>query len=195
MLCMFMSKFFFSLVHFGEIKFHDGNHYDLLLSRVSQRFTSADGITGITDEPDLTLASGATSRDISSLSPDKFSTPGPSTDSSSLLSFEHHERTLMNTSAARKWDSLWSEDDLTKQSTRNKSLVGAEREASPSRIPVLEKPPYGTRIGRDAKLGGVRFTLPVADQTTEDLRAVVTEVYGNKYFSVIFRDIDRTAFL
>jgi len=114
----------------------------MLLQRLS------DNETGITDEPDLTLVSGVTSTDISSLSPEKsiVTTPGRSTSgSSSLLSFEQHERSLL--------------DQATPQTLRKplQSVGLIAITGSPARDTDDSK---NTKAGRDTKAVGVRFLLP-----------------------------------
>lgn len=114
----------------------------MLLQRLS------DNETGITDEPDLTLVSGVTSTDISSLSPEKsiVTTPGRSTSgSSSLLSFEQHERSLL--------------DQATPQTLRkpSQSIELIAVSGGPARDRDNSK---NTKTGRDAKAVGVRFLLP-----------------------------------
>jgi len=111
-----------------------------------------DNETGITDEPDLTLVSGVTSTDISSLSPEKsiVTTPGRSTSgSSSLLSFEQHERSLL--------------DQATPQMSRKplQSIQLIAVSGSPDRD---EDDGKNTKASKDAKAIGVRFLLPTQDK-------------------------------
>jgi len=115
-----------------------------------QRYSANE--TGITDEPDLTLVSGITSTDVScSLSPEKsvVTTPGRSTSgSSSLLSFEQHERSLL--------------DSATPQTLRKPSQYAQLIAVSGSPVPDngYDK---NTRAEKDSKAVGVRFLLPTED--------------------------------
>jgi len=96
----------------------------------------------------LTLVSGVTSVNVSTLSPEKsvVTTPGRSTSgSSSLLSFERHERSVV---------------DLETPQTLRNSLQYAEMtaiSASPARDTDNDK---STDAGKDAKAVSVRFLLP-----------------------------------
>jgi len=99
-------------------------------------------------------------------------------------------------------DLMWSEDRFRKQSSHHQSsgrlLFNPEQKLSPSRIPVQEKPPHAPRNGRESKSGGVRFTLPVADESTAEVLHVVPDDYGKKklsvclaaFIAVVFRSSD-----
>jgi len=107
--------------------------------------------TGITDEPDLTLVSGVTSTDISSLSPEKsvVTTPGRSTSgSSSLLSFEQHEHSLLD----------WATPQTLRKPLQYAELMATS--GSPARDKDIAE---NTNAGKDTKAVGVRFLLPAED--------------------------------
>jgi len=111
---------------------------------------SADEM-GIVDEPDLTLVSGVTSTDVSSLSPEKsvVTTPGRSTSgSSSLLSFEQHERSLLD----------WATPQTLRKPLQHAELMAASGSPAGDRdnSKILT-------AGKDSKTVGVRFLLPTED--------------------------------
>ena len=125
-------------------------------------------MTGITDEPDLTLVSGIASTDVSSLSPDKsvVTTPGRSTSgSSSLLSFERHERSLLDEATSQQ---LRKPLQSLQLSTAFDSPVG--RRDNDNNI----------KTGKDAKAVGVRFLLPSATEETPHPETV--DIMPSVYF-------------
>lgn len=132
-----------------------------------QRFSDSE--TGITDEPDLTLVSGVSSVDVSSLSPEKsiVTTPGRSTSgSSSLLSFEQHERSILDRDTPR----------TLRNSLRYAELLAIT--ANPSRG-------IGNDNSKDAKTVGVRFLLPTEDTRPPGTSDIMQGVYGYYNFIVI----------
>jgi len=134
---------------------------------VLQRFSDSE--TGITDEPDLTLVSGVSSVDVSSLSPEKsiVTTPGRSTSgSSSLLSFEQHERSILDRDTPR----------TLRNSLRYAELLAIT--ANPSRG-------IGNDNSKDAKTVGVRFLLPTEDTRPPGTSDIMQGVYGYYNFIVI----------
>jgi len=124
-----------------------------LMICVRQRIS--DNETGITDEPDLTLVSGVTSVDVSSISPEKsvVTTPGRSTSGSlSLISFEQHERSIL--------------DQETPKTLRNPPLY--------AELMAISATDNDVNTDKDAKAVGVRFMLP-ADNTRQSRASAIMQ--------------------
>jgi len=137
-----------------------------------QRFSGDE--TGIKDEPDMTLVSGITSTDVScSISPEKsiVTTPGRSASgSSSLLSFEQHERSIL--------------DAVTPQTLRKPSQHALSMAVASSGSPAPENGcGRDTRAEKDPKAVGVRFLLPMEDTSQPGAVDIKPGIFSLMFFS------------